>query len=392
MVDPLLSLTYLTLVIIIGLISSIISARIKIPNVLLLLLGGILLNYITIGGNPIVQFSTSFITAISILALIMIVFDSTSRLSFKEFDESSSSALKLTGWFVALTIVLLTTATSFLIEVPISLALLFSTLMVGTAPDVVLSIAQDSKNRIMQILKIESIVNTPLVVLIPFIILDFMKTIETQEVVVVATDYFKPFLLQIFTGAGVGLIISIIVFKVMRRYYSENLSPLAVISTALLSYILAENLGGNGVLSVTVAGLMFANFTIKQKVALMSFSKLFSAILEILVFIFVGLLIRLPSDYIFWFKSIILFFIYLVIRYIAVYLSLRGETNLKERLFMTFNMPKGIAVAVVTALLINFNLPKTILDLTFIFMLYSILSSTIIMHFSKYFVKVKVIK
>ncbi len=394
--DPILSLTYFAIVLLIGLVCSVIANQLKIPNVFLLLLSGIALNNIYYKGAPLIQFPVAFTTSISILALVMIVFDSSSRLSFKEVDTFSTNALQLTGIFLVLTLIFMTFATYlFFPSSPILYALLFAALMAGTAPDVVMSMVEDTTNKIIELLKLESIINTPIIVLLPFIIIDFINTVQSQKIFDVAIEYFQPFLLQIFTGAGVGLIIAIVVFKVMRRYYSEKLSPLAVISTALVSYILAENLGGNGVLSVTVAGIIFANVTIKQKIALLEFSKLFSIILEILVFVFVGLLITIPRDPMFLMKSILLFLVYILVRFLSVQLSFNPkEANFKERIFMTLNMPKGIATAVVAALLINMAIPglKPLLDLTLLFMLYSILLSTVVIKFSKYFLRTNIIK
>ena len=65
-------------------------------------------------------------------------------------------------------------------------------------------------------------------------------------------------------------------FKAMKRTYSEVLSPVATITAALLSYILAENLGGNGVLAVTTLGVFFGTITVKKKVHLQEFSSMFA--------------------------------------------------------------------------------------------------------------------
>ena len=56
---------------------------------------------------------------------------------------------------------------------------------------------------------------------------------------------------------------------------------------------------------------------------------------------------------------------------------------------MTLNVSKGIAVAVVTFFLITYNLEgmREILNLTLMFILYSILLSSITAWFSKYFIQ-----
>ena len=61
---------------------------------------------------------------------------------------------------------------------------------------------------------------------------------------------------------------------------------------------------------------------------------------------------------------------------------------------MAFNVQKGIAVAAVAFTLTTLNITgiQPILHLTLLFMLYSITVSTIVIKFSKYFVKVEAIK
>ena len=126
---------------------------------------------------------------------------------------------------------------------------------------------------------------------------------------------------------------------------------------------------------------------------LIQFVEIFSQVLEILVFVLIGSVIKIPFTSKFLIPSSILFLIYLVLRFISVNISFAKEDyTLKEKLFMTLNIPKGIAVAVVvftlaTKAVIGMNL---ILNLIFLFMIYSIILSTIITHFSKFFTKIEV--
>ncbi|MBW3003204.1 cation:proton antiporter [Candidatus Woesearchaeota archaeon] len=399
----LLFLTYLAIVILIGIICAILSNKAKIPNVLLLLLTGIVLKNITFQGKPLVEFPPVFITSISILALTLIVFDSASRFKFKEFDEFSFSALKLTAVFIILTMVFLTIATDYMFEPgTILLSIMFASLMAGTSPGAVLAMIKGTKNKVLELLEVESIVNTPFIVLIPFLLVDLMLGAEGSPTLHIFIEQIQPFSLQIITGIGTGVLIGLVVFRIMRKQYSEQISPLALIGAALLTYVLSEFLGGNGVLAVTVAGIMFGTFYIKEKTRLLEYSLVFSNFLEIIVFIFVGLLVELSFDLNFILPSLGLFGIFLAVRFISINLSfIRKEYNFKEKLFMTLNAPKGIAVAVVASTLLVYAVAgtpdfipgmKLILDLVLLFLLYSIILSTVVIKFSRYFLRLKVIK
>ena len=180
----------------------------------------------------------------------------------------------------------------------------------------------------------------------------------------------------------------------MSKQYSERLSPVAIVTAALLTYILAENLGGNGVLAVTTLGLFFGNIYIKEKKQLHEFSGMFANALEIFVFVLVGLMVAIPFTSEFFIRSFFLFIVYLFIRFIALSLTFpraKQYTN-KEKLFMTLNAPKGIAVAVIVFTLATKNIEglKTMLDLSLAFVLYSIILSTIVTRFSKFFINVEV--
>jgi len=409
--ETLLVLTHLTIVLLFGILFTILAKKLKIPHILLLLLVGIGLGTLIYNGEPFINFPPIFTNSIGILALVLVVFDASSRFKWKEFDTLTRQAAKITIAFLVTNILLLTIITSIIFQIEnILLVMIFSTLMAGTSADVVLSIFKDKYNKVTNLLEVESIVNTPFTVLLPFIILSFMQKVWVQNVI------YKDFLMQILsifqqiiTGIGAGVLMGILVFKMMRKYYSQRLSPLILITATLLTYILAENLSGSGVLAVTIFGLFFGNFYVKQKQVLFEFSSTFGNSLMILVFVLVGLQISLPFDDIrFFLGSIILFVVYIAIRSMAVYVStMKTDLLPKEKIFITLNSPKGIAVAVIVFALLSFQftegtltgvkfitLPgaELILNLTLIFMLYSLILSTVVNHFSSYFIKIDVDK
>ncbi|MDD5086811.1 MAG: cation:proton antiporter [Candidatus Nanoarchaeia archaeon] len=390
--DALFYLTSLAVILAIGILCTLLSEKLKIPNVLLLVLAGIVIGHARYYGDEIINFSPLFLTCIGTLALVMIIFDSSSRFKLKEFDTFSFRAMKLAIIFLFLNLIILTIAVILIFGIKnIFLAMVFSALMAGTAPDVVLTMLRNtSKNRVIELLNIESIINTPLVVLIPFIILDFLKDYKAELFLSKFMESVAPFINQFVTGIGAGILIGIIVFKVMRTQYSESLSPLALITTALVTYILAENLKGNGVLAVTTLGLFFGNIYVKEKESLHEFSYIFANSLEILVFVLVGIMIKIPLDFSFFAKSVMLFIIYLVIRYMAVQMCFsKLNYSFKEKLFMSLNVPKGIAVTVVVFILATFEIEgiEPILNLILIFIIYSIVLSTIVVKASKNFLE-----
>lgn len=384
-------LTWLSLLLLLGIVLTYLSNKIKIPNVFVLILAGIVISLVRYKGQKLISFSPDFMTSIAIIALIMIVFDSTSRLNLRSLKQATTPALKVTGLFIILELIAISVATKIIFNVSWMLAILFATVMVGTDPSSVIAILKSLKHRAITFLEIESIINTPLTVILPFMVIEMSKSFQIATLLPQFVSQISPFLQQIITGIGAGIVIGIIIFKAMEKQYSEILSPVTLISSALLTYILAETLGGNGVLAVTTLGLFFGNVYFKKKRVLMTFGSLFSNLFEILIFILLGLSIVPPTQYDFYLKAFFLFIVYMGLRIVVIFLSFSKKVyTFKEKLFLALNSPKGVAVAVVAFTLISLGISTSIIvDLSLLFILYSVILSTVTTHFSKYFLGVK---
>jgi NhaP-type Na+/H+ or K+/H+ antiporter len=200
-------------------------------------------------------------------------------------------------------------------------------------------------------------------------------------------------------GIGAGIFIAVILFKIIQKKYSVFYSPLAVIVAALLAYVLAENLDGNGVIAVVSLGIFFGNVYVREKIALLSTESILTKALFIFVFVLIGLLIKIPLTKEFFISSLILFAVYLVIRYISAAVSfMKDKMSAKEIIFIALNAPKGLStVAVVFLFAIN-NIPGSVyyipgidivLNITLMFVLYSIVLSSIVCSFQSWFLRKK---
>jgi cell volume regulation protein A len=387
-VEALTYLTYIGILLLIGLFCAMISNKLKLPNVLILIVAGILLKNIQYQGNALFAIPQTFIITLGVLTLIMVVYDSASTFKLKEINQLFFRASKLTVFFIILTLFLFTLSAKYMLGIDVYLAVLFATFMAGTSPDAAMALLGGLKSKITEFLEIESIVNTPPLVLLPFIIIDLMKSMADVSFDTVVQQ-FVPFLQQIVIGLGAGLLVGVIVFKVMSRFYEERLSPIAIIAAALITYVLAANIGGNGVLAVTTMAVIVGNIYLKHKETLDKFSSTFSEFLQILVFILLGMLISINWSVFFVVTSLALFLVFLLIRLLSIHISFWGEYTFREKLFMTLNAPKGIATAVVIFLLSTYAIPglTAILDYGLAFILYSIVLSTIIIKFARHFIE-----
>jgi len=384
--------TSIAVVLLIGVVFSVLAGKAKIPEIIVLVIAGMVLGALKYKGELIVEFPVLFLTCVSIFALALILFDSSAKIRLKELDTLSLKALKFVIIFTVLSLIFFSLAAEYFLGIPLVFCLILAVINAGTSTDVVMAFMKGVKGRVMGILELESVFNTPLTVLLPFVIIDFT---QGQTKITEVVGLMLPFLTSIVLGIGTGIFIAVILFKIVQKKYSAFYSPLAVIVAALLAYVLAENLDGNGVIAVVSLGIFFGNVYVREKIALLSTESILTKALFIFVFVLIGLLIKIPLTKEFFIVSLILFLIYLAIRYVAAAVSfMKDKMSAKEILFITLNAPKGLSTIVVVFLFAINNIPGStyylpgidiVLNVTLMFVLYSIVLSSIVCSFQGWF-------
>ncbi len=379
-------LSWLSSLILVGVIVAVIAEKIRFPDIFLLLVIGAIIGQFTD-----MSFNTSFLTGLGTFALIMIIFESSSKFKPREISQLSPYAIKLALVFLAVNLVALTFFTHIMFSKEltlnaIGLSVLFAAIMSGTSPSAVLSVLKGSPSKLIELIEFESIFNTPFTVILPLVIIKlYAGVFQTADVIAIS------FLQEVMTGVGAGIVMGLLAFRVMKNVYIERLSPLIIIAVSLITYTIATSLGGSGVLAITTLGIIFGVTQVKEKESLQKFIGIFSNFLKISVFVLLGLLIKVPLDSVFLLKSVVLFVLYLFIRFVAVGITFKNsDLNIKEKIFLSLNVSKGVAVAVVafvvaasvTSLYIN-----TILDLTYLFIFYSLLVASVTSKLSSFFLQ-----
>ena len=384
MTDALTIITAIAVLLFVGVVCSWIASRIRIPDVLLLLITGILFGVTKYKGQALIEFPRLFLTSVAVLALALVIFDSTARWRIKELDQLSLKSIKIGITTVILQVVLFPIAAHYVLGMPVWLSILFGTIICGTGPEVLLPLEKE-KNKLLAVLKVESLFNTPLTVIFPFIVIDLMQNVKAQWITSLV-EQLVPFVMKFIVGIGAGVFVGIILFKIMQKSYTDVYSSMAVIIAALLSYVLAENLGGSGVLAVTALGLFFGKTLQKQRTSLLSAETVLAKAMFIFVFMLLGLVIHIPLNKTFFIQSLTLYGAYLLIRFIGIVISTRKEHTFKERIFLTLNSPKGIATATVVFILAVYNIEgmNMVLDLTLAIVLYSLVLSSITITMRKW--------
>ena len=179
-----------------------------------------------------------------------------------------------------------------------------------------------------------------------------------------------------------GLVIGALLAKVMVLFLKniefeiQGFYPICLTAVVLLAYSLSESIGGNGYLSVYIAGLVLGNSQIPHKKSLVQFFDGISWLMQIMLFFVLGLL-SYPSRLqgVMGVGLGIAIFLLLVARPIAVFISLSFfKFSIKEMLFVSWVGLRGAASIVFAIFAVTKGIPieKDIYQIVFLVALISV--------------------
>lgn len=376
MADALIFLTSITFVLLAGIICTSLSKRLKLPLSLLLFLSGVILGNIFYFGRPLAQFGAEFLAAFSIIALLVVLFDSVSRIKFHEIPEMKE------GFYLFIATLLLNLLViSFISRLFFNLdqfaSIVFALLISCVEFTMIYPRHHEPRNKVSELLQNESLVSCAFIILIPFLIIYFLKVFAPYQ----AGGFFAKFMpsiANIFAGIGAGLIIALIAFKLINKL-SEKISSLILAIGVLLAYVLAQQIQGNGLIAVAAIAVIFGNVFLKHKNIIKSHENIAHQAVEVLALVLIGIIIGLPSNLAFYKYSIGLFLIYLILRLIAVGIVLRHYDK-GEKLEIAFFVPKGIVTVAIAFALLNYSFTGVVLmtQLLLAFFVYSLVFDTVL--------------
>lgn len=227
------------------------------------------------------------------------------------------------------------------------------------------------KGSLASILEVESGSNDPFAYMLTIIILGLMAGNGYGSIV-------PMLLIQVIVGVLCGVILAKGTVYLLRRanFEIEGFYPIFVTSVAVLSYALSEYLGGNGYLSLYIAGIIIGNKKIPHKKSLVHFFDGISWIMQIMLFFILGLLAfpsQLPAV-VFKGVSISLFMI-IIARPIAVFGILSFfNMSFKEKLFISWVGLRGAASMVFAIFAVTYGVPinNDIFHIIFFLALFSV--------------------
>ena len=380
MADALNILLQISIILLGGTLLSLLAPRIRVPELLLFVFFGFGLQQFSQNVYPFFDLPFIFIATTGLLVLALNVFEGSASISFRTLDKASSTALKLVFINTVFHMILFTAASWAIMGSPLPQAALFAAIFVGTSAPITLALLGDVKGYVFGLLRFESLLNTPFNALFPFLIIDIFFGTGIGN----AVEPVKTFLLQIFVGIGVGVLAGLILFKLIHKIYSRIYSPLAVLIASLLTYALAETLGGTGVLAVMALGLLFGNLYIKQRKQMLEVESVFSRSVYILLLVLFGTLLSFPLTVIFLLKVVLLLMVYTFIRYLSILVSL-PHLLAREKIYMALMGTNGVTSISIMVVLAALGVPgiENIMELFGAFLLSQLALSSIAAVFTK---------
>ena len=365
-------------------------SRTKIPNVLLLLLIGIVIG--PISGAVTKDFFGKLGNVFTTITLIVILFESGANLKFKDLKESIGSASLITLINFVITMLITALAGRYLLSLnPVS-AMFVGAVCGGTSSAVVIPMVKQLKlsERSTSILILESALSDVLCLVVGLALLDGMAD-EAVSVGAVFSKMWKAFLFAILIGIAGGFIWAFVI-RLIRSIKTSMMTTLAFV---FILYGVVELLGFNGGLAVLSFGIILGNiesisgtkfFRKISKSEISGFNekeKDFFAevvfIMQTYFFVYVGISLQFGAFGIYA-ASLLIVLLVIVFRTGVSNIFAGRKVIRSEKTIISVMMPKGLVPAVLASIPLQRGLfqGETILDLGYSIVLVSIVLTSIL--------------
>lgn len=279
------------ILILFGIVSSKLSARLGLPMLVLFLLTGMLAGENGIGGitfdNPVAAH------ALGTLALAMILFDGGLQTPFASIKLVWKPASVLATLGVLVTAAITGLAAAYILDLPMLQGLLLGAIVGSTDAAAVFSLLRNAgihiNRRLKSTLEIESASNDPMAIFL---------TVGLLEILVndmaFGADLLQLFVMQMGIGTVVGLAVGWISVQVINRVHlvAAGLYPVMVAACGLLAFGIAANLGGSGFLAIFIAGVIVGNSSFVFQRSTFLFHDGMAWLSQITMFVVLGLLVN----------------------------------------------------------------------------------------------------
>ncbi|NHV97364.1 MAG: hypothetical protein HA494_06215 [Thaumarchaeota archaeon] len=345
-------------------ISGYASRRTGLPEIIFLMLLGVLV-------GPVLQLVKVEDLApispfVSSLAVTLILFDSGLKMDLVNAIRESGRAIVLGVLGFVFSFLTVAAYTVLFLNLDLFFGLIVGCVVGGTSSIIVIPMLNrlSVNRRVATILSLESVVTDVLVIVCALGLLKIW-TGSQSEGLNLAKNLFDSFAL----GGVIGVAGGLIWLKMLNTFTEDDYNGILTLGVMLGLYSISELMQGSGAIAALTFGLILGNGTlISKKLKLnldrqldrvsLGFHEQITFLLKSVVFVYLGIILCLinPSNFIVGVGAALLL---LLARAAAVYISSLGDPILSlDRRIMIFLLPRGLTAAAVAQLVAAQGLPN----------------------------------
>ncbi len=336
---------------VISLLCQWIAWKMRLPAILLLLIGGILMGPVFDILDPDELFNHLLFPIIS-LSVAVILFEGSLTLEFKELKEHGRMVRNLLSVGMLVTWLTATLASHWALDLSWEIATLFGAIVVVSGPTVImplLRVVRPTAN-ISNILKWEGIVIDPIGALLAVLVFELIVSGKSGGFGHTLWTFSSTLILGASLGGLSGWLLGLALRQHWLPQFLQNAGSLSfMLGVYALSNLLQHE---SGLLTVTVMGVWLANMRGVPVDDILEFKESLSVLLISALFILLAARIEFSAiAQLGWGPAWVILALIFIARPVGVWLSAMG-TNLswQEKLFLSWISPRGIVAAAVSAL------------------------------------------
>lgn len=352
----------------VGVVTVKLAQLIKIPDVALFLLTGILVGP---GGLKLVNLSGGSVAnqLILVFGSILILFDGGMSLDLPVLKGVWKTITLLATLGIMVTAAITGLAVHVFLGLPVSSALLLAAVIASTDPATLVPIFQQIKikDRVAQTVLSESAFNDAVGAILTLTMVEVV-TSGSFSLVKSFTDFLVMTVVGLGVGAAVGYGVAYLIgnhkFGIFGPY-----APVMVVICILAAYLVAEKIGGSGYMAVFVAGIILGNLTSfkldqvdQYATAQHHFLSNLALIMRMLIFILLGGQVNFAVIGQYWLAGLGVVAVFMLLARPAAVLAstlpdrtARWEKN--ELLFMFWTRETGVIPAALSGILLGMQVP-----------------------------------
>ncbi len=372
-----LSFIIIGLLFIVCVLSSKLSDRYSIPSLLIFLGIGMLAGS---DGLLKIEFDNAQLAGdLGTIALIFILFAGGLNTSYKAIKPVLKEGFILSTFGVLITSAVLSLFIYIVFNISFQISFLIACIISSTDAAAVFSILRlkkiKLKNNIGELLELESGSNDPMAIFLTMMVINIISAPVLPSNYELFIYFIAQFVVGGIFGIGLGFLLPKIINKVRLSVW--GLYPVLVIAIIIFSFGITSLLGGNGYIAIYVAGIFINAKDFVHKKNLIGFFDGVSWLMQVLIFMALGLLV-FPSQLseITLASVILALFLIFIARPIAVFSGLIfSNFSTKEKYFISWVGLRGVVPIVLATYPIAAGIENSgiIFNLVFMVVIISVL-------------------